>query len=223
MLVVDNYEIDYDFEKQIKYKNPRLKIFVLDDTYEKHFCDILLNHNVSAVANRYDDLVPGDCELRCGGEYTLLREEFYLEKLKPRPTNILKTVFVAMGGADHANKNIAVLKVLENIKNFRVNIVTTTANRYLEELQNYCNDRPWINLQINSNKVAQLIQQSDFAIVTPSVVVNEVYFMGLPFIAIKTAHNQKEIYSFLKRNNYTVLEEFDELELKTCIMKLGEK
>ncbi len=29
---------------------------------------------------KYKNLVPKDCELRCGGKYTLIREEFIEEK-----------------------------------------------------------------------------------------------------------------------------------------------
>ena len=66
MIVIDHYEINYDFEKKIKESNPNLKIFVFDDTYEKHYCNILLNHNISADEKKYQNLVPKDCELRCG-------------------------------------------------------------------------------------------------------------------------------------------------------------
>ncbi|MCF6173465.1 MAG: UDP-2,4-diacetamido-2,4,6-trideoxy-beta-L-altropyranose hydrolase, partial [Campylobacteraceae bacterium] len=41
LLVIDHYNIDYEFEKQLKIKNPTLKILSFDDTYEKHYCDIL--------------------------------------------------------------------------------------------------------------------------------------------------------------------------------------
>ena len=53
----------------------------------------------------------------------------------------------------------------------KVNLVTTTANKNLEELKEYCKNKKWINLQINSNEVAKLMSKSDFAIVTPSVTV----------------------------------------------------
>ena len=36
MIVIDHYIIDYDFVKKLKNENPNLKIFVFDDTYEKH-------------------------------------------------------------------------------------------------------------------------------------------------------------------------------------------
>ena len=47
LLIIDNYECDYKYEKKLKKKTD-IKILVLDDTYEKHHCDILLNHNIYA-------------------------------------------------------------------------------------------------------------------------------------------------------------------------------
>jgi len=209
LLVLDHYGIDYKKEKYIKEKTG-VKILSFDDTYEKHYCDILLNHNVSAEKQKYKTLVPQHCKLKCGKKYTLLRDEFYKEKKKKyKKSKKYKTVFIAMGGADTANLNIKILKVLEKFSNIRVNLVTTTANKYLKELKKYCKNKKHISLYINSNKVAKLMAKSDIAIITPSVTVNEVMFMKLPFIAIQTAENQKEIVDFLRQKNYNVLEKFD--------------
>lgn len=218
MIIIDHYEINYNFEKKLKEQNSKLKIFVFDDTYEKHYCDILLNHNIYADEKKYRNLVPKDCELKCGTNYTLLREEF-LEAKKQKQTikkNRLKTLFIAMGGTDHKNLNITILKNIKIVckKNIKVNLVTTTANRNLEKLKRYCKDKEWINLHINSKEVANLMNQSDFAIITPSVTANEAYFLDLPFIAIKTAKNQKQMYKFLKTNNYFILKKFNESSLK---------
>ncbi|NIB61371.1 UDP-2,4-diacetamido-2,4,6-trideoxy-beta-L-altropyranose hydrolase, partial [Francisella noatunensis subsp. orientalis] len=67
----------------------------------------------------------------------------------------------------------------------------TIANKNLEQLVDYCKDKNWVNLHINSTKMARLMHESDFAIVTPSVTVNEVCFLNLPLIAIKTAENHQ--------------------------------
>lgn len=64
--------------------------------------------------------------------------------------------------------------------------------------------------------------KSDFAIVTPSVTVNEVYFMGLPCIAIKTADNQKDMYNYLKKKKFLALEKFNKNKLKKNIFKMIE-
>lgn len=211
LLVIDHYKIDYKYESYIK-ENIDIKILVFDDTYEKHNCDILLNHNISADKKKYKGLVPKDCELRCGSKYTLLRDEFYEAKQQ-------KTVFLAMGGADHKNLNIKILNVLEDFENIKTIVVTTNANQNLDELKKYVKGKKNIALHINSNKIAKLMKKSDFAIVTPSVTVNEVYFMKLPFIAIRTAENQNDIYKYLKKN-FLVLSKFNKSELKTKIIEI---
>jgi len=213
LVVIDSYNIDYSYEKKLKTQNPKLKLLSFDDTYEKHYCDIVLNHNISADKKKYKGLVPEYCELRCGAEYTLLRDEFIQQKKS-------KSIFLAMGGADHSNLNIDILKVLKDFKNIDVNLVTTTANQNLEELKEYTKNRDWIELHINSNKIAKLMRVSDFAIVTPSVTLNEVFFMELPFIAVKTADNQEDMAKYLIENRYSILKSFNAKELKKSIFNL---
>jgi len=222
MIIIDNYEIDYKFEKKLKKNNPRLKIFVLDDMYKKHYCDILLNHNINAHKKKYKKLVPKKCELRCGAKYTLLRDEFKKVKSKKNHKTQSKTLFLAMGGTDHKNLSIKILKSIK--KSIKVNLVSTSSNNNLEKLKKYCKDKNWINLQINSKEIAKLMCKSDFAIVTPSVTLNEIYFLGLPFIAIKTAKNQRYMYKYLKKNRYFVMKRFSKNKLKQYIkMLLGKK
>jgi len=49
------------------------------------------------------------------------------------------------------------------------------------------------------------------------MVLNEVYFMELPFIAIKTASNQDDIYKYLKKEKYLTLKQFDTKKLKSKV------
>jgi len=224
LIVIDHYDINYKYEKELK-KTTGVKILSFDDTYEKHCCDILLKHNISADKKRYLDLLPQSCELRCGTEFTLLRDEFIREKKKNYnlKSDGEKTIFLAMGGADHGNLNIEILKVLEKFNNIRVNLATTTANENLKELKKYVKNREWINIHINSKTIAKFIRKSNFAIITPSVSANEVYFMGTPFIAIKTAENQDDIYRYLKKKKFSVLERFNNKELKKHVEVLLSK
>ena len=228
MIVIDHYDIDYTSEKKLKESNPNVKIFVLDDTYEKHYADILLNHNISGNEKKYANLAPKHCELRCGSKYTLLRDEFIQakkEKRKIRKKKKSKTIFIAMGGADHSNISIDILKVIKQVRksykqDIQVNIVTTNANKNLNRLKKYCKDKKWIHLHINSNEIAKLMIKSDFAIVTPSVTVNEVYYLGLPMITIKTADNQIDMYNYLKKKKYLVLERMNLKKLQKNLLHL---
>jgi UDP-2,4-diacetamido-2,4,6-trideoxy-beta-L-altropyranose hydrolase len=222
MLIIDHYGIDYKKEKKLKKSNPNLKLMVLDDTYEKHHCDILLNHNISANSKRYKNKVPNTCQLKCGKQFTLLRDEFYSEKkkLKKKRKSNIKTIFIAMGGADTARLNIPILKLLKSFSNLKIELVTTDANKEIKQLQNYTKNKKLINLHINSNKIASLMSKSDLAIVTPSVTVNEVYFMEVSFIAIKTAKNQNDIYKYLKKKRFSTMEKFNKNNLVKLLHKI---
>ena len=220
LLIIDHYEIDYKKEKKLKKQNKDLIILSFDDTYNKHHCDILLNHNIYAKKKKYKNKVPKNCKIRCGAKYTLLRDEFQKEKLKSYKKNKKFTFFIAMGGTDTSNTNINILKVLKNFDNIKVNLVTTSSNKNLKKLQKYCTDKKWIKLHINSQQIAKLIKKSDYGIITPSVTANELYFLNKPFLAIQTASNQKFMTKYLKNKNYNILKPFNKIKLKKQLCKI---
>ena len=203
LLVIDHYGIDAIFEQRIK-EETGVKILSFDDTYEKHHCDILLNHNVCADTSRYEHLVPKGCVLRCGTP--LIREEFHTEKTIQREK--IYDVLIAMGGTDAYNLSQKIAQALPKEKH--IAILTTTANAHLKELLSFVADKPNITLHVNSNEVAKLLHQSSLVVVTPSVMMHEVLFMEVPFIAIKVASNQDDMYKYLKKNGYATMEQFDE-------------
>lgn len=203
MVIFDHYGINAEYEKSIKEQTD-VTIFSLDDTYEPHHCDILLNHNISADSSRYIGLVPAYCELRCGSAYTLIRDEFKNEKMLSREK--VYDLFIAMGGADSANLTTNILKTLND--SLAICVVTTTANAHLDELKTYIENRKNISLYVNSDEIAKLLHQSRLAIITPSVMIHEALFMDIPFIALKTANNQDDMFQYLKKHNYHVLEEW---------------
>jgi len=116
-------------------------------------------------------------------------------------------IFIGMGGTDSTNINIPILHNIPD--SLTVCLVTTSANTNLDELKKYVNNKKNISLHVNSNEIAKLMNQSKFAIITPSVMVHEVLFMNIPFLAIKTADNQDDIYTYLKQKNYKVFENFE--------------
>ncbi|MCD6259498.1 MAG: UDP-2,4-diacetamido-2,4,6-trideoxy-beta-L-altropyranose hydrolase [Helicobacteraceae bacterium] len=209
LLILDHYALNYAYEKQLKAANPKLKLMVLDDTYERHYCDILLNHNIYADPKRYKRLVPKGCELRCGAKYTLLREEF----LEPKKIRVL----LAMGGADTLSLTSKVLKILLEYPHIRVDVITTRANTNLEKLQSCAKKQKAIKLHIETKQLASLARKSHFAIITPSVLANELYSIHVPFISIQTATNQKEMVRFLKKKHCKVLKRFNSKKLQNFI------
>jgi len=55
LLVIDSYSIDYDFKKKLK-KKINVEILSFDDTYENHYYDSLLNHNIYGDMKKSKDL-----------------------------------------------------------------------------------------------------------------------------------------------------------------------
>lgn len=212
LLVIDHYGIDATYEQTVK-EATGVKILSLDDTYEKHHCDILLNPNVYADASRYEALVLKGCELRCGKP--LIREDFHTEKTIQREK--IYDVCIAMGGSDSANITLGVLKTLPST--LHVSILTTTANAHLKELHSFVADKPNITLHVNTHEVAKVLHQSRCVITTPSVMVQEVLFMELPFLAIKVASNQDDMYAYLKQQGYAVMECFESQSFQKMLEK----
>ena len=215
MVVFDHYGINSDFEKAVK-GDSGVKILSFDDVYEKHYCDILLNHNIYADAGKYKDLVPDFCEIRCGRKYTLVRDEFKKIEIKKNPSNKGKlVVFVCLGGADANNISLPVLEILSDFDNIIVNLATTSSNKNIEKLLGFSKQYEDINICIDCN-VAELMSNSNFSIITPSVIVHEAIIVKLPFIAILTADNQEMMYQYLCENNYPVFrqDELNELRME---------
>ena len=203
-VVADNYDFTLEHEKEFKRRFPTIKLSVFDDDYREHFCDEIINHNISADIKKYKNqkiikIIP-----------PLIRDEFYKEKAIKREK--IYDIFIAIGGTDHLNINIPILKTLPS--SLHVSVVTTSANSNLNKLKKHVAYKENISLHIDSKNIAKLINQSKFAIITPSVIVHEVLFMGLDFLAIKTADNQDDIYIYLEKNGYKVLEKFDKKALK---------
>ncbi len=198
-VVVDDYNFTFEHEKAFKRRFSDIKLIVFDDDYRNHFCDEIINHNISADKRKYPKpdivtLIP-----------PLIRDEFLREKKIKREK--IYDLFIAMGGSDTGNLNIPILEVLP--ENLRVAVVTTSANGRLSTLKKYVKNRKNVILYIDSNEMAKLMNQSRFAIVAPSVIVHEVMFMQLPFLAFKTADNQNDIVKYLQQKDFRVCEKFD--------------
>lgn len=208
LLVIDNYNIDYKYEQNIK-ENSNVKLLCFDDTYEKHFCDIVLNTSISANKKKYETLVPQTCQIQVGLKYALLRDEFLEIKQNRRTLQKKKKFFLAMGGTDHSNINISILEVLKKQKDIEVVVVSTKANKNLRKLKSYAFKNKFVKLYINSSSIAKLLNSCDFAITTPSVTISEVMALKIPFLAIQTAINQTTISRYLKQKRFLVIEDFD--------------
>ena len=217
-LIIDNYSISYEDEKKIK-DSCALFLSVFDDTYEKHYCDEVINHNIGANAIKYKRLIPITAKISL--IEPLIRDEFKKIELRDRQKDKNKqfNIFICMGGVDSKNLTPAILEVCQQFHNVQMHIITTSLNNNLPLLKKKIKSINNAELYIDTNEMAHLMNKSDLAIITPSVILHEVMFMKLPFIVIKSASNQNDIYSYLKEEGFNVLEEFKEKDLYELLLK----
>jgi len=190
-VIVDNYEFTIEHQKQFKKLFGNIKLSCFDDEYKEYFCDEIINHNLGVKKEKYKNpkivkIIP-----------PLIRDEFRQTKKKKYKK---EGIFISLGGSDSKNLTLKILKLLQNKK---INLYITTANQNIKKIKRYAKIHKNIRLYINED-VAYGMAKSECGIITPSVISYEALYMNLPFIAIKTADNQKEIAKYLKKKRIKV-------------------
>ncbi len=196
-LIVDHYGLTLEDEKQIK-KNSSLRLSVFDDTYEEHYCDEVINHNLGANPKKYARKVPSFCKISL--MTPLIRQEFPQEKKHKRHK---KGIFLSLGGSDPKNLILRILKLLKQ-HGREVSVAITSSNTNISVLKAYAYVNRWVKLHIDDD-IPKLLNSCELAIVTPSVLAAETLFMGVPLISVRTADNQIEVEKYLKRQRFTTL------------------
>jgi UDP-2,4-diacetamido-2,4,6-trideoxy-beta-L-altropyranose hydrolase len=193
LLIIDSYDIDWNFEKELKSKNPALKILCFDDTLKPHCSDMVLNHGIQAQKKQYKDLLPKKTKLFCGSEYTLLRDEF-LESKKEK--TLKNSVAIILGGNDILNLSSEISDFLLEIDDkYKVSIITTSVNPNISELAQNKN----IKLLLDISNIAEVLASKELVICSTSGVLFEVMALKKKFINIEVADNQGLVSKFLER------------------------
>jgi len=209
LLIIDHYEIDAKYEKKVQAKSG-VKLFVFDDTFERHHCDFLINQNLYATPEQYDSLVPEECTLFCGAPYALLREEFRTfesEPIQPLETERLR-VLITLGGADPDNTTLQVLQALESMEkpSVEANVIVSAANPHKAEIEAFTNESCHdYTVLSNVSDMLSLMKQSDLAITAGGSTTLETLKVGLPSIVIVIAENQKHIGDYLDTNELALV------------------
>ncbi|WP_149700012.1 UDP-2,4-diacetamido-2,4,6-trideoxy-beta-L-altropyranose hydrolase [Campylobacter concisus] len=198
LLIIDHYGFSFDDERAIKEKTG-VKILSFDDTYEKHFADYILNVNLYAQKARYEELVEKDCEVFCGSEFLLVRDEFYEEAQVKREK--IYDYAIILGGTDISGLSAKISKKLL-LKGLKTAVITTSGNKNLSALKELASKNENFSLFVDNKNVARLMSEAKMLIITASSLVNEAYVLGAKFKAICVADNQKEIFTWLKENGY---------------------
>lgn len=172
-------------------------VVVIDDLRNQfHHADILLNQNDPSCAPRYAGFVTPECRLLCGPRYALLRSDF--ARLRPlaeerwRMPRTPSRIFISFGLTDPTGMCLLALKALERVDTkLHVDIVVGSGTPHLVELKSVvANSKLSISLHIDTQDVARLMLEADFAIAAGGGSSWERCTLALPTIVIPVADNQ---------------------------------
>jgi len=198
--VFDGYGFDADDHAAARRAGAR--VLVVDD-YGHLPCydaDIILNQNISADAVQY--AASPACILLRGLRYVLLRQEFEAwggrsaACARARAALLPSEVLVSMGGADPGNATLAILQALpgELLRRIRLHLLVGPHNPHRDSLLHWV-QVSGVQAVIHSavRDMPALLAGMDMAVTAAGSTCWELMCMGLPFVTVVLADNQRDI------------------------------
>ena len=118
LLIIDNYKINYDFEKKIS-KSVK-KILIIDDyKNKKHFCDYYLNTSPTIKINDVKK-INNSAKKFLGLDSLILDKHYQKKKISIKKKNI-KNVLIFISYTDHNNVTNKILDIFRDSKYKKLN------------------------------------------------------------------------------------------------------
>ncbi|PKQ74968.1 UDP-2,4-diacetamido-2,4,6-trideoxy-beta-L-altropyranose hydrolase [Aeromonas sobria] len=192
-LVCDHYQIDREIEQTLAMHCGQL--LIIDDLADRpHHSQLLLDQGPLRSAADYQPLTPAGCRLLLGTDYALLRPAY--RQLARQEVSRWQRGLICFGGADPARASLTTLNTLARLPwahTIRWTLVAGSANPFWPELQQRVAELPDLPLTLlrQSDQMAQLMQQNDFAIGAAGGMTWERACVGLPTLAVPIVDNQQ--------------------------------
>lgn len=234
-IVVDHYALDENWFSVVQKTNT--KILAIDDLGDrKLICDVLLDQNLGASAEKYAGKLPINCRLLLGPTFALLRSEFkdWRERsLEGRLHRNVENILITMGGVDAENYTLKVLKEItksKDAKNCAFTVVVGRSYPHVTILQEFLNvSKLKGSVLSNVNNMAEIMSRSDLCIGAAGSTSWERCCLGLPTISVAIADNQLGVLAELEKNKCTIASslenvraDFEKLLNEGCNKKLSQ-
>ena len=221
-LIIDHYGIDAEWERRAAAYSKR--ILVIDDLGDRaHECDLLLDQNLGAHPDKYENLVPKNCKILAGCSFALLRNEFSnyrkrsLEYRKNKKE--IDTILVTMGGFDKDNYTEKVLDAIESSslkRNIKIIIILSKSAPSYDSVKNRIDSSHFnMTLLSNAGNMGEIMCQADLAIGAAGSTSWERCCLGLPTILCVIAENQRFASNSLSQHGAAICLDPINVELST--------
>jgi UDP-2,4-diacetamido-2,4,6-trideoxy-beta-L-altropyranose hydrolase len=199
-VVVDGYFSGAEYQRSIKSAGCRL--LVVDDYQHaaRYEADMVLNQNPAAEALEYPR--KPETKLLLGTRFALLRREFWgwRGRQPPRDREARK-LLVSLGGSDPGNVAIRVLRAAEAIAMPGLSLDVVCGPETGPDLGDAARgSRHIVRILRTVEDMAALMAETDAAVSAGGSTVWELAFMGVPFVVLASAENQRPNAEWLVRH-----------------------
>lgn len=192
-VVVDGYHFTDNYRDALTSYG--FAVCAIDDFGDVQRAGLIVNQNLFASPRMYNDGKDTSSVRLLGSRYTLLRQEFTNAFPRERQYGC-PNVLVTCGGTDPTNSTEKVLRGLARTNDPFLNVVAVVGagNPNLTQLRELTAQLPIsIQLEVNTPRMMQLMQQADIAIAAAGTTCWELAYMGVPVLALITAENQIQV------------------------------
>ena len=159
LLIVDNYEINYKWEKNVsKY----CKILLIHDFLErKSYCDYFLNYHFLKENFFLKKKLKKECKLLVGSQYTIIKKKIITKNKANR-----KSIFIYLGSVDGSKITESSLNILiKNRYKSQINVVLGNQNQNKKKILKKFNKYKNINfIKPNKKNLYDYTSKSDLVI-----------------------------------------------------------
>jgi len=190
-VIVDSYELNYEWEDTIKHAN--YKLIVVDDIQRKHNCDIIIDQKWNGKKDtftRYDNLVPINCIKLLGPKYSIIDPQY--SKIKKQLQNKPKLMLSLGGGGDLTilyDLTVDLLNILE--KNIEILVVigplSTNKEKFFELVKK---DKRVQTIQ-NTNSLYEYYSKTSFFVGSLGTSLYELASLKKPALTFSMVENQE--------------------------------
>lgn len=181
-ILIDSYNVDEDC---IKYLYNKVNYLAVLDDYNRmlYSCDLLINPSIAGpnYANQKARIIRGP-------KFIILRDEIRMSRQKQIHGD-LNDLLVTFGGADTESILNDVLPMLQSL-NFKIHVLAGDDLKAKTLRSKFCSNKFNILGRLNSFEVSKLFINVDLAISAGGQTLNELAFLGVPFIAVQTGMDQ---------------------------------
>ena len=219
-IVCDHYALSSIWQNAAK-EICKSQILVIDDLHDRpHAANVLLDQNFGRTPADYQAYVLPNTHLLLGTRYALLRPEFAQWRAYPIQSHDGYRVLVNLGGVDKDNITLKILHRLaqSQLSSLYITVVMGLNAPHIESVKNYALQAPFsCEVVVQSNNMAQLMAQSDWAIGAGGGTTWERCCLGLPALTLILADNQRNIAQQLHHIGASYAFEINEIETDAFI------